>query len=266
MNDRIIKKIYASMLGLAILVIVASTASAYFVYPSSTGTVSTAGGDEIQINTINVAGTGTVTVSPDKAVVYLGVQTQSADATAAQQENAEKMDRIIAALKDAGIPEDDMETSGYSMYPMRSHEALRSDKPVEPTITSYVVSNRLMVTVTDVEKVGDIIDTAVNAGANEVQSVSFTLSDDARQDARAQALKNAVEAASSDVDTLAGILDVTILGPVEVTTSGGNVVTPYPLPYAAAVKEYEMGRLESTSILPGDISVTAYVQMVYQFA
>jgi len=259
MNDKIMKKIYASLLGLAVLVIVAGTASAYFVYPSSTGTVSTAGGDEIQINTINVGGTGTVTVSPDKAVVYLGVQTQSADATAAQQENAEKMDRIIAALKDAGIAEDDMETSVYSMYPLRSYEA------EAPTITGYVVSNRLMVTVTDVDKVGDIIDTAVNAGANEVQSVSFTLSDDARQDARAQALENAVEAARSDVDTLAGILDMTLLGPVEVTTSGGSVVTPYPVPYAAVEEAgYEMRK--STSILPGDISVTAYVQMVYQFA
>ncbi|MCD4840754.1 MAG: SIMPL domain-containing protein [Methanosarcinales archaeon] len=238
MNDKIMKKIYASLLGLAILVIVAGTASAYFVYPSSTGTV---------------------TVSPDKAVVYLGVQTQSADATTAQQENAEKMDRIIAALKDAGIAEDDMETSGYSMYPMRSYEA------EEPTITGYVVSNRLMVTVTDVDKVGDIIDTAVNAGANEVQSVSFTLSDDARQDARSQALENAVEAARSDADTLAEILDVTLLGPVEVTTSGGSVVTPYPVPYAAVDEAgYEMRK--STSILPGDISVTAYVQMVYQFA
>ncbi len=265
MNDRIIKKTYVSLLGLAVLVIVAGAASAYFVQSSSSGTVSTAGGDEIQIHTINVAGTGTVTASPDKAVVYLGVQTQLIDATAAQQENAEKMDRIIAALKDAGITEDDMETSGYSMYPMRSYEALRSYE-AKDTITGYVVSNRLMVTVTDVDKVGDIIDTAVNAGANEVQSVSFTLSDDARQDAREQALENAVESARSDVDTLAGILDVTILGPVEVTTSGGNVVTPYPLPYAAAVKEYEMGRSESTSILPGDISVTAYVQMVYQFA
>jgi len=259
MNDKIMKKIYASLLGLAILVIVAGTASAYFVYPSSTGTVSTAGGDEIQINTINIAGTGTVTVSPDKAVVYLGVQTQSADATTAQQENAEKMDRIIAALKDAGIAEDDMETSGYSMYPLRSYET------DEPTITGYVVSNRLMVTVTDIDEVGDIIDTAVNAGANEVQSVSFTLSDDARQDARAQALENAVEAARSDADTLAGILDVTLLGPVEVTTSGGSVVTPYPVPYAAVEEAgYEMRK--STSILPGDISVTAYVQMVYQFA
>ncbi len=266
MNDRIMKKIYASLLGLTVLVIVAGAASAYFVQSSSSGTVRTAGGDEIQIHTINVAGTGTVTASPDKAVVYLGVQTQLIDATAAQQENAEKMDRIIAALKDAGITEDDMETSGYSMYPMRSYEALRSYEAKEPTITGYVVSNRLMVTVTDVDKVGDIIDTAVNAGANEVQSVSFTLSDDARQDAREQALENAVESARSDVDTLAGILDVTILGPVEVTTSGGNVVTPYPLPYAAAVKEYEMGRSESTPIMPSDISVTAYVQIVYQFA
>ena len=264
MNDRIMKKIYASLLGLAVLVIVAGAASAYFVQSSSTGTMSTASGDEIQINTINIEGTGTVTVSPDKAVVYLGVQTESDDAIVAQQENAEKMDRIIAALKDAGISEDDLETSGYSMYPLKSHEAkLRSYEAEEPTITGYMVSNRLMVTVTDVDKVGDIIDTAVNAGVNEVQSVSFTLSDDSKQDARAQALENAVEAARSDVDTLAGILDVTILGPVEVTTSGANVMTPYSAPYAAALKEYEMGRSESTSILPSDISVTAYVQMVY---
>lgn len=258
MNDIIIKKIYAYLLGLAILAIVAGAASAYFAQSFSTGNASTAVGDEIQINTINVAGSGTVTVSPDKAVVYLGVQTQSADATVAQQENAENIDRIIAALKDAGIPENDMETSGYSMYPLRSYEA------EEPTITGYVVSNRLMVTVTDIDKVGDIIDTAVNAGANEVQSVSFTLSDDARQDARAHALENAVEAASSDADILAGILDVTILDTVEVTTSGGSVVTPYPAPYAAVTEAgYEMR--ESTSILPSDISVTAYVQIVYQF-
>ncbi len=265
MNDRIIKKTYVSLLSLAVLVIVAGTASAYFVQSSSTGTVSTAGGDEIQIHTINVAGTGTVTASPDKAVVYLGVQTQSIDATAAQQENAEKMDRIIAALKDAGITEDDMETSGYSMYPLRSYEALRSYEEEEPKITGYVVSNRLMVKVNDIDKVGDLIDTAVNAGANEVQSVSFTLSDDARQDARALALENAVEAARSDVDILAKNLDVTILGPVEVTTSGGNVVTPYSVSYAAVDEAgYEMRK--STSILPSDISVTAYVQMVYQFA
>jgi len=152
-----------------------------------------------------------------------------------------------------------METSGYSMYPLRSYEA------EEPTITGYVVSNRLMVTVTDVDKVGDIIDTAVNAGANEVQSVSFTLSDDARQDAREQALENAVEAARSDADILAKKLDVTILGPVEVTTSGGSVVTPYPVPYRA-VKEAGYEMRESTPIMPSDISVTAYVQIVYQFA
>ena len=259
MNDRIMKKIYASLLSLVVLVIVAGAASAYFVQSSSSGTVSTAGGDEIQIHTINVAGTGTVTASPDKAVVYLGVQTQLIDATAAQQENAEKMDRIIAALKDAGITEDDMETSGYSMYPMRSYEA------EEPTITGYVVSNRLMVTVTDVDEVGDIIDIAVNAGANEVQSVSFTLSDDARQDARALALENAVEAARSDADILAKNLDVTILGPVEVTTSGGSVVTPYPVPYPTVEEAgYEMRK--STPIMASDISVTAYVQIVYQFA
>lgn len=258
MNDKVIRNIYAALLGIAVVVMVAGSASAYFVQSTSTGAVSTTGGDGTIINTINVAATGTVTVSPDEAVVYLGVQTQSADATAAQQENAEQMDSIIDALKDAGISEDDMETSGYSIYPLRNYETK------EPTITGYVVSNRLMVTVKDVDMVGDIIDTAVDAGANEVQGVSFTLSDEARQDAREQALENAVQAARSDADVLADILDVAIVGPLEVTTSGGGYVTPYVSPMMEAVEE-GYARSVSTSVLPGDVSVTAYVQVSYKF-
>lgn len=258
MNHRIINKIYTALLGLAVLVIIAGATSAYFVQSSSTGTVNTAGGKEIQINTINVAGTGTVTVPPDRAIVYLGVQTQSDDATATQKENSEKVERIVTALEDAGIQKDDIKTSGYSMYPLRSYES------EEPTITGYMVSNRLMVTVNDTEKVGDIIDIAVNAGANEVQSVSFTLSDDAKQELRAQALENAVKAARSDAEILARILDVTIQDTVEVTTSGGSMVTPYQMPYPVEKEvSYDMG--DSTSIIPGEISITAYVQIVYKF-
>jgi len=61
---------------------------------------------------------------------------------------------------------------------------MRSYEKPEPTITGYTVSNRLKVTVKNIDDVGDVIDTAVDAGVNEVQSVSFTLSDKTRQDAR----------------------------------------------------------------------------------
>ncbi|MBW6517096.1 MAG: SIMPL domain-containing protein [ANME-2 cluster archaeon] len=256
-----IRNIYSSLMVLIALVVIAGTASAYFVQSSSAGTVTTASGNEVQVNTIIVGGTGTVSMSPDKAIVYLGVQTQAKDAQGAQQENAVKMEKIIKALKSAGISEDDMETSGYSIYPMRNYET------PEPTITGYTVSNQLKVTVKDIDDVGDVIDVAVDAGANEVQGVSFTLSDKAQQDAREQALENAVKAARADADTLARALDVAIVAPLEITTSGGSIATPYPMSYAVAE---EMGYAGSavrtpTPIQPGDVSVTAYVQVIYQF-
>ena len=254
-----IRNIYSSLMVLIALVVIAGTASAYFVQSSPAGTVTTASGDEVQVNTINVGGTGTISMSPDEAIVYLGVQTQSTDAVTAQQENARKMEKIIKALEDLGISEDDMETSGYSMYPMRSYE-----KP-EPTITGYTVSNRLKVTVKDIDDVGDVIDTAVDAGVNEVQGVSFTLSDRTRQDAREQALENAVKAARADADTLASALDVAIVGPLEVTTSGGSITTPYPATYDAVEEMAYAGSAARTPIQPGDVSVTAYVQVIYEF-
>ena len=241
------------------LVVIAGTASAYFVQSSTAGTVTTASGDDVLVNTINVGGTGPISMTPDEAIVYLGVQTQSTDAVTAQQENAGKMEKIIQALKDAGISEDDMETSGYSIYPMRSYE-----KP-EPTITGYTVSNQLKVTVKNIDEVGDVIDTAVDAGVNEVQGVSFTLSDMVRQDAREQALENAVKAARADADTLANAQDVAIVGPLEVITSGGSISTPYPTPYEAVEEMAYAGIAARTPIQPGDVSVTAYVQVIYQF-
>jgi uncharacterized protein len=251
-----IRNIYGGLLVLIALVVILGTSSAYFVQSSTAGTAS---GDEIQLNTINVGGTGTISMSPDEAIVYLGVQTQSTDAVTAQQENARKMESIIQALKDAGISEDDMETSGYSIDPMRNYET------PEPTITGYTVSNRLKVTVKDIDDVGDLIDIAVDAGVNEVQSVSFTLSEEKQQDAREQALENAVKAARSDADTLASALDVAIVGPLEVTTSGGSITTPYPAPYEAVEKMAYAVSDARTPIQPGDVSVTAYVQVIYQF-
>lgn len=245
MNDKIKKNIYAALLGLAVLAMLAGSGSAYFY----------AQGSDINLkNTILVTGTGTITADPDEAAVYLGVQTQSADAVTAQQDNAQRMERIIKALEDAGILRDDIQTTSYYMYPVRDFE-----KPGQ-MITGFVVSNQLKVTVKDIEKVGAVIDTAVDAGANEVQSISFTLSDESKQNAREQALKIAVQAADSDASNLADALGVRITGPLQVSTSGGDIVVPYQ---AAETVSIERG--VTTPIQPGEVSVSAYVQVTYGF-
>lgn len=253
-----VKRIYTGLLGLIILVIIAGTASAAFVQSPFFGPAVATSGEQsqIQTNTIAVTGTGSVTMPPDEAIVYLGVQTQSVDAISAQEENAAKMERIIEALFGAGISKDDMESANYNMYPMRDYSS------GTPSITGYTVSNQLKVKVRDVDNVGDVIDAAVKAGVNEVQSVSFTLSDKSQQDARKEALENAVTAARSDADSIADALGVRIALPLQAGTEGGRFTA---VPSTMMVMEEAVVSGSRTPIQPGDVSVSATVSVMYLF-
>jgi uncharacterized protein YggE len=261
MNDRKLRNIYSGLLGLVVLTIITGTSSAYFteLYTPGTPGIESV---QTQVNKIMVSGTGTVTMPPDEAIVYLGVETRSENAVTAQQSNAEKMEQIIAALKKARVGTDDMETMGYNMYPIREYYDMYtvSEKPDEQGIKGFVVSNQLKVTIKDIDKVGEIIDIAVEAGVNQVNGISFTLSEQTQLNAREQALKNAVIAAREDADILAGALGVKIIDVVEASTSGGIFVSPAPMiGYAVA------GSAIRTPIEPGDVSVSAYVTITYQF-
>ncbi len=198
-------------------------------------------------NTIEVSGTGTFSKKPDEAIVHLGVQTQSDDAVTAQKDNAAKMEKVIKALRDAGIPKDDIETSNYTMYPVKDQAGEK--------ITGYVVSNRLKVSIKDINKAGDVIDKAVKAGASEINSINFTVSNETQQEAREQAIKNAVTAARLDADRLARELGVEIISPLQASTGGGTVTT----------SRFVEAKSLTTPIEPGNITVSASVSVIYQF-
>ncbi|MDE4908567.1 SIMPL domain-containing protein [Methanogenium marinum] len=208
---------------------------------------------------ITVSGTGSITTAPDEVIISAGVQTTHTDPVTAQQENAQKTSAVISALKGLGIASEDIKTSGYSMY---------SRTPDDDSIFAgkkevYVVSNTVTVTSGDVSRAGEIIDTAVMSGANNVNSVRFTISDEKAQSLRAQALIAAVAQARGDADTLAGALGVTIIGVQDVTTYGSST----PMNYAADTMSF--GGMESakayapTPIEAGTLDVTATVNIVY---
>lgn len=238
MNNKKVRRICAILVGLALLAIIAGAPSIY----SESGTR-----EQTQIKSIEVSGTGIVSMTPDEATAYLGVQTQSANAMTAQENNAIKMDKVINALLGAGIAKADMTTSSYTMYPVRDQTG--------ENITGYIVSNQLKVTIKEINKTGDIIDKAVKAGANEVYSISFNLADETQQKAREQALNNAAKAARSDADILANELGVVITGPLQVSTGGGTITTPIAM----------VEKSVTTPINPGDVTVSASVSVKYQF-
>lgn len=205
--------------------------------------------------TLSVTGSGEVMATPDIAMITTGVRTESRDVRTAQAENAQIMDGLVSALVAAGISREDIQTTGYSIYPV-----YEDNGPFGQKITSYQVTNSVQVTVRDVSRTGEIIDITVANGANLVNSISFRVSPEREQALRAQVLTMAVSKARADADVVALATGTTITGVQSVSV--GSVYTPvlYDNRIAAgAAKEAAV----PTPIEPGQVTVTAQVSITY---
>lgn len=202
-----------------------------------------------RLTRVMVAGDSIVQAQPDTAVLTISVVTQAKRALDAQQDNANKSDAVVRTLKSAAGGGAEIKTTGYSLQPQRVY---RENQP--PTITGYEARNTVIVTISDLTKVGPVIDAAAQVGANDVGGVSFILRKDrpARDEALAQATKEAVGKAQVIAQALGG----RVVRIIEVQEEG----TAKPLPVydmqpreglmqarAAAPTPIEVGTLEITS-------------------
>lgn len=201
-----------------------------------------------QPKTLVVTGYGRASAEPDMAKVSLGILTQAATATEAVQQNAEKMSRVIGALKEMGMTEDNMKTEHFSVYPVYS----RSDPP---EVTGYRVSNVIIVDVHDLNMVGRVIDKATEAGANQVQGVTFTLSENKSRAMKLEALQKAAEDANIKAETIASSLGIEIVGILHVSEG-----TVWYQPYRV---DAEYLKAPETPIIPGDVQGSATIQVTY---
>ena len=201
-------------------------------------------------NTISISGTGIVWATPDIAQVTTSVVTQSISATEAQQSNAATMTKVIEALMDAGVSKEDAKTIGYSLSPRYSYDG-------QQTLIGYDCRNMIAVTTKKTSEVGKLIDVAVGAGANEVSSVVFTVSEEKRAQLMTDAIKKAVGDADAKAQAIASALGVTITGKSYAS------ISPMYQPYGAI---YEAKASEPTPIIPGELQLTVTVQVDYSFA
>jgi len=137
---------------------------------------------------IVVSGEGSVSVRPDYAQVRSGVTTRAKTVKEAVDANSKLMAAVIAALKDAGIADRDIQTSRFSIQPVYAPQEPRT----EPRLTGYSVSNQVTVTIREIGKVGDVLDRAIAAGATDAGNIAFLVSDPSK------ALDQAREAAVAD--------------------------------------------------------------------
>src|SRR3546814_19773270 len=122
--------------------------------------------------TLNISAHGEVQAAPDMVSIDLGVRTEAPTAAEAMQANAARMNKVMAALKAAGIAAKDIQTSGLNLNAQYVYE---QNQP--PKLTGYQASNRVTVTVHDLARLGSAVDATVNAGANQVHGIAFELSD-----------------------------------------------------------------------------------------
>lgn len=204
--------------------------------------------------TIRVSGTGEVKVAPDQATLDFAVESTAPTAAAAAQENASRMDRVIRALVAAGIPRTSIQTRNYSV----GQDYGPPQPNGEPQLRGYRVSNTVTLTTGDINRVGDLLDVALRAGANRVDGVSFGLRDP--EGARNQALRRAVESARRSAEAMAAALGVR-LGPVLDASSVGELPGPVPVMMRAAADA--MQKSTPTPIQPGEQTVTASASLVF---
>jgi uncharacterized protein YggE len=143
---------------------------------------------------ITASGTGTVYLNPDVAYVYIGVQTKSKDVGEALNENNVLANAINQKLQEMGVEAKDVQTSAFNIYPTPSEYGPNG----EVVSNDYVVDNTVYVTVRDLQKLGDILDAVVRAGANSINGVTYDVldKDTAYNEARQMAIDNAKKTAN----------------------------------------------------------------------
>lgn len=204
---------------------------------------------------LQVSGSAVVTGAPDIAHITLGVDTQDVSAEVAAQENANLMANVFAALKSLGLTDQELTTSGYNIY--SSSQVVGRGTDEEITVTTYRVQNRINITTKDLDSVGEIIDAAVKAGANQVQGISFDVED--KQAMQLQALQNAVQQGVGKAKAMAEAAGVD-LG--KLASMSENYSSYAPMVNTMAMRA---DAVSGTTINPGDVEVSATVQLEFWF-
>lgn len=178
--------------------------------------------------TISLSGHGEVRSVPDLAYITSGVVSQGTTAAEALATNTRDMNAIFAALKDAGVPEKDIQTSNFTVQPRYDYQNGQA-----PKLVGYDVTNNVTVTLRKIGDLGPLLDKLVQSGSNQISGVSFDVAKP--QEAMDQARKLAAEDATRKAKVYAAAMGVE-LGPVTMVSEGGGFQPPVPMVRGAMMK------------------------------
>lgn len=202
--------------------------------------------------TVTVSGTGSAGRSADLAQAVFTAEAVRGSAADARSAAASVAASVIAAVRGAGVPDADLRTAGLDVSPNWEHDGTKMVR------NGFTVSNRIAVTVRDLESIGRVLDAGLEAGATGLDGVSFRLADEtpAADEARRAAVADARSRAATIADASGGRLGAL----VSIAEGVASVPGPFPAPRMMAMAADSA----PTPVLPGRIEVTVSVTAVWE--
>ncbi|MCX7708797.1 MAG: SIMPL domain-containing protein [Clostridia bacterium] len=222
--------------------------SNYYPYTSNTKTSSCA---DLRACKLKVEGKGSIQAQPNMAIIVLGVITENRQLTQAQEENTSTVTAVLRTLREMGVPSEDIQTQSYTITPQ--YDFVEGKQ----VFRGYRVEHSLEITMREINKIGEVIDAAVQSGANQISSIRFSVSDPSGYYQRA--LNAAVEDALMKARTLGSKLNVAVSQiPVQIVEVGFESGPPIiPMVYQTAAP--------ATPIQSGQIEIIARIEAVFAY-
>jgi uncharacterized protein len=212
---------------------------------------------------LSVAGIASTNVEPNKVTISLGVVTTNKAAEEALVTNSESVNKILSTLKAAGLRENQTRTSSFNIFPNYNYS---EESGTIRNVTSYTVANSLQIENSNASKVPQWIDTAVSMGANDVNSVVFSLSDSKLQETKDTLIQEAINDANRKAQETASALGLRLLGIKSINLDPTQYVIPEPAfitPQGATTGGPSTGISRTPAIISGPQEVSQGIIIVY---
>ena len=212
--------------------------------------------DEPGARYISVSGEGTVSVAPDVAHADLGIRVVGNTVVEAMQETRERMERIIASLRDTGVRERDIATSRFSIHRERQNRPTRGRGDQDQSQPEqYVVTNMVRVRIRDLDRAAVVVDGAIDAGANEMRGIYFALEN--VEDAASRARELAATQAHARATQLADLHGISLGQPLRIVEGPGGGREPM-------MARASLAAAEGATVSPGELAFRVRLQVVYE--
>ena len=246
----------AAWLVVAFVTLVFGVVIAYIAAARGEPRIVTSGG-ETKVEGLESSGEGVARAAPAQAEITVGVESRAAKPEDASRQNAEKAEKILAAIRKEGISEKDLQTVNVSLNPEYDY-----GEGGPPRVTGYIASNTVKIIARKTEQIGPVVDAAVAAGANNVQGIQFTFSDELLQKLQDEARKSATEEALRKATILAQLTKVRLGKPISILESTATPPSPFPI-FAAADIQAGGGGVE-TPVQSGQLEVRTTITVTYE--